>query len=117
MKSRYCSNTKRAIIATSTPQQINVTRSVIKRRKSKYYESCWWSVQVPTDTYQSDSKIRIKVEKAVRGTFYIFEGNSRQNATFIANSSNYLIHVESGALIFFMSRKNLLRSGTGAFSV
>ena len=93
-------------------------RTVIERRTSKYYESCWWSVAVADDTFKSDSNIKITIDKADRGLFYIYEGKARQNATFISDSTakeDFTIKIDSGALIFFMSNKK--RSGTGAFTV
>ena len=75
-------------------------------------------MQVAEDSFKSDSKLKITIDKADRGLFYIYEGKTRQNATFINNSTAtgvFLIQMDSGALIIFMSNKK--RSGTGAFTV
>ena len=75
-------------------------------------------MQVAEDSFKSDSKLKITIDKADRGLFYIYEGKTRQNATFISNSTasaDFSIQMDSGALIFFMSNKK--RSGTGAFTV
>jgi len=45
MKSRYCSLAKRDIVADSQVQTVEVVRSLIKTRRSKYYESCSWTVR------------------------------------------------------------------------
>ena len=71
MKSRYCGGSCN-IVADKKVKEINVSRSVIKGRKSKYYESCWWAVTAPEKRYADGSKLKISILNQVRGSFFVY---------------------------------------------
>ena len=58
-KKSNCDITKRSI--TTFPNQVTFSRSTIKPRFAKYYESCYWTVTAPTLLYRSNAELTINI--------------------------------------------------------
>ena len=71
-------------------------------------QSCYWVITVPKYRYRAFSKLRVWVNstQALSGTFYLYEGQTRRNATAVDRATEdqpFEVHADSGAIVVFLS--------------
>jgi hypothetical protein len=74
-----CGGTPESRVIQSFPKTIEVIKSLIQPRYTKYYESCYWQVQTPNLTYKDASNFTIS-SFSFQGSFYLYEGFERNDA-------------------------------------
>jgi len=88
---------------------------VIAKRFDTDFEACYWLLSVPDLKYRQEAEIEVTFKKTVRGSYFLYAGNSRHNATAVipknksaevGKDATYYVSASDGAIVVFQTDAN-----------
>jgi len=112
MGPQHCNSTGHDLLATRNLGEKTAKKMVIKPRNAFIYEACYWKISAEKGQYQETAQIAIYINRTHNGEFWIYEGSDRHdvkfvvpnNASAVARDTPYLVPVNSGAIVVFMTK-------------